>query len=149
MDRERLQQLIESYGADLARWPEEERPEASALLEAEPSLRTLLEEHNELDELLSLDPDASPTAELRRAVAEIPIRHPQATGLKAWWPFGSLWQPAFAGAFVLALGVWAGQQPVTDQTTATAGMDDTEEWDELSALAFAGAAYLDEEEVSE
>ena len=70
-----------------------------------------------LDELLSSLPEPEPSAALRRAVAEIPLRHPQpAPGWfggffrpsPAWFPFRSFARAALVAGAVLALGALAG-----------------------------------------
>jgi hypothetical protein len=99
------------------------------------------DDHNndrELTRKLAQLPGPEPSAALRRAVAEIPLRHPRAQGALAW-PLRSLWQAALSATFVAALGLAAG--------FATAEPETDEGWDELRALAFAieTGVPLDEE----
>ena len=48
----RFRSMTESYGADLARWPQEARADARALLSVSAEARALLEEARALDELI-------------------------------------------------------------------------------------------------
>lgn len=48
-----------------------------------------------------------PSAELRRLVAEIPLRHPRET--RSYWPFANLWMPSLAMAAVAVLGLFVGR----------------------------------------
>jgi hypothetical protein len=49
---ERFRSMTESYGADLARWPEQARADARALLSDSSDARALLEEAGALDDLI-------------------------------------------------------------------------------------------------
>lgn len=109
MNTERLQTLIEAYGADPARWPEAERA-AAAQLAAASGADTSLQQARALDaELAAALPLPSLPQGLR---ARILRSAPQP--LRPWWH--ELWQamgglrlagPAFACAFSLGLGlVW-------------------------------------------
>jgi hypothetical protein len=83
-----------------------------------------------LDELLSLLPTPEPSAALRRAVAEVPLRHPnRAPGFfgpsPAWLPFRSLATAALLAASVLGLGELAGQYTDNELVASSAaGMSD-------------------------
>ena len=48
----RFRSMTESYGADLARWPEQARADARALLSVSADARALLEEARALDDLI-------------------------------------------------------------------------------------------------
>ena len=52
MTVERLQQLIEAYGADSRRWPEAEREAGRALLATQPHQASAIEAARDLDHLL-------------------------------------------------------------------------------------------------
>lgn len=99
-----------------------------------------------LDELLSALPAPEPSAALRRAVAEIPLRHPQrARGLfgpaPTWFPLRSFARAALLAAVALALGALAGLLTDDDVTASTTIATDTtlasDESGELAALVFA------------
>ena len=68
MKAERLQALADAYGADLRRWPADQRALAESLLAADPSLRALLDEAATLDALLDAAPTTAPSAALMEQV---------------------------------------------------------------------------------
>lgn len=57
MNAERLEQLIEAYGAAPRRWPEAERAAAERLLAERPELRAALQAAADLDHWLDLSPN--------------------------------------------------------------------------------------------
>ncbi len=74
-------------------------------------------------------PGIEPSAQLSRLVAQIPLSHPR-TGLRAWWPFQTVFVPAFALGSALLLGVGfdqlldsalTSQVVVQDRSDLTAG----------------------------
>lgn len=74
MRPERFTALLDAYGADARRWPEEERKAALEYLMANPDARRLRQEAAELDRLLDAARPAAPTAALReRVLAEAPV----------------------------------------------------------------------------
>jgi hypothetical protein len=96
-----------------------------------------------LDELLQQSPDREPSAGLMRAVAEIPLRQPQA-GL-SWLPFGGFRRWAMVLAAALAMGAAFGVA-FPDAPGKTASEDlvtDDEGYDALSTVAL--GADLSEE----
>ena len=103
MSLERFEDLAETYGGDIARWPEGEREAARALLSAEAErLAPVLAAAAELDRLLDLAPARSPDAALLgRLISAAP--RPAAAGPR--WIAGlsaalGLSAAAFAGVFV-------------------------------------------------
>lgn len=74
MTLERFEDLAETYGGEIARWPEGEREAARALLAAESSrLAPVLVAAAQLDRLLDLAPAQSPDAALLgRLIAAAP-----------------------------------------------------------------------------
>jgi hypothetical protein len=97
-------------------------------------------DHEHLSKLLDALPSPQPSASLLRAVAEIPLRHPQqALGLGAFWPFRSAARVALSMAVIATLGALAGLS-VDDDVAAYESADD---WSELSALSL--AVDLDQE----
>lgn len=91
-----------------------------------PDDRPLLDEHG-LDALLDASPPLSPSAQLMRRVAELPLHHPRPEPMRLPWLFGSALRMALSGALLLALGVASGLW-----SAATAQADDTS--DDLSGL---------------
>jgi len=77
MTMERLQFLLDAYGANRERWPEAERDSASALLAASEEARALVRDAARLDALLDFvsAPDPSP-ALIERALASAPAALP-------------------------------------------------------------------------
>ena len=71
---ERFRALVESYGANPERWPEEER-EAMREVAASGEARAWLNEQRRVDAWLDDAPDLAPSADLLRRVAEIPARN--------------------------------------------------------------------------
>jgi hypothetical protein len=124
---ERFRALVESYGADPARWPESER-EAMRELASSDAARAFLAEQRRLDAWLDDAPDVAPSANLLRRVAEIPARNEAASS--GWvWPFGRLRNLIAVGTAAAAMGL------VVGMTTTDASQDGSDEWDELSSLA--------------
>jgi hypothetical protein len=97
MDGDRFRALLAAYGADLSRWPEDERPRAEAFLAISNDAALWVVEERRLDQLLDGAPDLSPSPALLRRVAEIPARNARALGQ----PFGRL-RHWIAGAVALA-----------------------------------------------
>jgi len=105
-----------------------------------------------LDRVLSEAAPVEPSAALRRAVAEIPLRHPRAEGAGArgsWldWPSFAMRYALAAALVVLAVGAWFGYEAnvlpevvLIDEEAQPSADDD---WEELAQLAFAD--QLDEE----
>jgi hypothetical protein len=91
---------------------------------------------SELEVLLDAIPEPVPSAALRRAVAEIPLRHPQHSPAAAPWLLRTVWRAVLSAALVTAVGVFAGAW--------TADMEEGEGgWSALSSLTL--AMPLDEE----
>lgn len=109
MTLERFKALAESYGGDLARWPESEREAARALLISTPAaLDAVLVEAAQLDRMLDLAPaQAADSALLGRLIAAAP----QPLRLARLWLAGAgaalgLGAAAMAG---VAVGISIGQ----------------------------------------
>lgn len=118
MNSERLTALIEAYGSDPRRWPEQERQAAQGLLAASPAAQEKLREAAALDALLAVKlPELEPSAALRaRVLAQAMPRQAAITGwreqiteaLAQLFPRGGA-TPQFAAlALALAVGVGAG-----------------------------------------
>lgn len=68
MNRNRLERILEAYGGDARRWPEEERESALGLLASLPGAARLRAEARSLDLLLDAVPAQEPSPALRAAV---------------------------------------------------------------------------------
>jgi hypothetical protein len=154
VDLARFRTIVECYGADSSRWPEQEREEALALAESSSEAAAMLREAAGLDSLLKELPTPEPSADLLRAVAEIPLRHDPAaipdlsSGWRLYWPFGAPWKPALAAALAGVLGMVTGvasvdlyaEEPVVEAVYAEeayAGVEEVAGWEDLTGLVFA------------
>lgn len=79
LDRARFDVLLDAYGADPERWPEEERAAALALLQRDPEARGLRAQAARLDALLAVAEPAKPSPAL---VARILAAAPSPAGAK-------------------------------------------------------------------
>lgn len=108
---ERLQVVLDAYGAEPGRWPTEERAGAVALIESSDEARALFEEAAELDGVLDhvAEPIVSPALARRVRRIEMPPRHWRMAGVVAaigdWLQPGSrfAWQSAVATAAIVGL----------------------------------------------
>lgn len=146
---DRLEQILDAYGASPEAWPASERAAVTALLQSSEQARQLCRQAAELDEVLDAAPSIEPSAELRRRViGAVPARPPsfaeRLDGLAARvWPFGPRWRPAAALVIAAALGIAVGTWMPNDPG-ATAGTD-TASTQDISELVFAGSAYSGDE----
>lgn len=84
MDRSRFLALTEAYGADLRRWPEDERAAAEAYRAAEPeAARVALAQADALDDLLFASRPPQPSAALRDRVIAAAARTPRRVSWRA------------------------------------------------------------------
>jgi len=124
MDRTRLGELAETYGADWRRWPEAERDAARALLATDPAAERLLFEARQLDAALDLAPRLEVSAALRArviAAAPRPVTG-RFAGLRAGWrrsgaPGRSVWLSGMGVAAAVCAGLLVGEAMV-DRVTA-------------------------------
>lgn len=141
----RLIELIETWGADPAGWPEAEQAAGKALLAAHPErFADALGAARGLDDLLGALPDALPSAELTRAIiAAAPRAAPAPKSRARWFGFKAPWMPA-SGMAAAAFGLMMG---LTVAPAASADNDVSAEVQELviSALGFDPENYTLEE----
>jgi len=103
-----VRQLLESYGADPARWPDDRRQTALRCLEKSAEARALQDEAAGLDATLDRAVAPAPAPELMAAIlaaASEPKPHFWTVPL---WPFGPIWKPVSALAAAAMLGIVAG-----------------------------------------
>lgn len=129
MDRARFRALLESYGADCARWPERDRAPAQAFLARSNEAALWLAEEQRLDRMLDAAPELSPSPSLLRRVAEIPARHAAPAGQS----FGRL-RHWIAGAVALA-AVGAAVGAIVPESTLDSDAVTSEE---IAPLSWAG-----------
>ena len=108
MSLDRLERLLEAYGANPARWPPAERTPALELLEATPELQGLRRQAAALDALLG-------QATLPQASDEFVADVLAAAGTQGWrqwaasiWPFGPIWKPALGLTMAAGMGAALG-----------------------------------------
>lgn len=125
---ERLAQLLDAYGGEPARWPEQERAAALQLIAASPEAAALHRAALELDGALDLSvvPDAASSA-LRARVLEIPIKHPFAA--KSGWGWSWNWKFALFALTPCVIGFLSGTLLMDPQSDP-----DDEAWDELAQV---------------
>jgi hypothetical protein len=144
LDLARFSELLDTYGADPSRFPEADRTRAQALLARDAGARRLLTEARALADAFDAMPEPEPSAALQRAVAEIPLRHPQPARNLGWaglLPFRSASRAALSAALIVLLGVLSGVWSADSESGAyEASADD---WQDLAALTL--AADLDQE----
>ena len=108
MDMARLADILDAYGADPRRWPDDERDPALALLSRSAEARALRDDAAGLDTLLDLASAPSPAPALMAAI----LASAEPAGWRWWfaefWPLGPAWQPASAFAAAVVLGVALG-----------------------------------------
>jgi anti-sigma factor RsiW len=133
LGEDRFRALAAAYGADLARWPLDERHAAEELLATSSEAAACLAEQHRLDELLDGVPDVVPSPALLRGVAEIPVRHGMRPGERSLWPFDRLrnWLSVVAAAAAMGIIVGVTTSNPTPADEAEASLD------ELSMTALA------------
>lgn len=136
----RLMSLIESWGADPASWPAEERAAAEALLAAHPGrFASVLEQARQLDMALEALPEVTPSPALMEAIIASAPRRSKPFGLPRWLSPRAPWLPA-SGLAAAALGLVMGLT-VAPAAIAEDDLDAEVEALVLSALGFDPAAY--------
>lgn len=119
MNEARFIELLAAYGADLARWPEDERTHAEVFLDGAPHrVKDVWESERSFDHLLALEKDVPPsisleTAILRTASVQRQVRRP----LDLFGRFSlPRWATGGALAASLALGLAVGYAGEPDQS---------------------------------
>ena len=136
MKLERLQTLLETYGADPQRWPEDERAPALQLLKSSPSAEALAAEQRRLDAALDAWEPAVPALDMGALEARLPGRRDLLDQILEWLlpsEGAAWWQPVSAAACTLALGVALGSSLAAPDAGAGLATDSWE--DELYLLA--------------
>jgi hypothetical protein len=105
MDAHRFRALLEAYGADLARWPEKERPRGHAFLASSNEATRWLAEERRIDDALDTALEVAPSPALLRKVAEIPVRFPRS---QIFGPLGRLRHWLVGAAALAAVGALVG-----------------------------------------
>ena len=121
---ERFEALVESYGGDIDRFPTRERTAARALVLRSREARRMLDAARALDAVLASTRDGLPSAELERALLEIPRMHAQERRVPAVLPFRSRTRTLLAAAAVLVAGVWSARMLPDEEPVAALGAED-------------------------
>ena len=132
---ERAFEIIEAYGADAAKWPQDERYSIERCVAQSAELQAHLQTHAALDESLnnlvarpSLNPDI---------IAQQIAAHPQRISIAQKFQLQlerltesmmvAFWKPVFAASFVFLVGVGAG----------TVALEPVEDWSQAEHISFA------------
>ena len=132
---ERAFEVIEAYGADAAKWPQDERSSIERCVAQSAELQAHLQTHAALDESLnnlvarpSLNPDI-----IAQQIAAHPQRISIAQRLQLQLErltesmMEAFWKPVFAASFVFLVGVGAG----------TVALEPVEDWSQAEHFSFA------------
>ena len=92
VDHDRLEALLEAYGADPERWPAAERDQAVALLASSAEARALQREAATLDRMLDLAAPPAPSPELMADILAGASVSPWRRWAAMLWPFGPIWK---------------------------------------------------------
>jgi hypothetical protein len=107
MNEARFMELLGVYGADLVRWPEDDRGSAAAFLEIAPHrIKDIWESERSIDHLLALEKDGPASIALEaKILSTAPVRR----SLISRSPGGSLWSlPKWATGGALAASLALG-----------------------------------------
>ncbi|HEX5008265.1 MAG TPA: hypothetical protein VFV70_14205 [Hyphomonadaceae bacterium] len=111
MNETRFMELLSAYGAELSRWPEDERAQAEGLLEVAPHrIKDIWESERTFDHLLALEKDAPASIALEtRVLSASPDRRSVRSTSAAFgkWRMPQ-WATGGAIAAAMALGFAAG-----------------------------------------
>lgn len=141
LSQARFRELLEAYGADFERWPEQPRRLAHALCERSAEARAARREHQAFDALFAqLTPEKLPDS-LEARVLAVPRTRQRVVPFRA----RTLWVPALGWATAAALGLWLGaQSSASDVSNAeSAGTALTANADEEQLLALTSGAVDD------
>lgn len=121
MTPERFQQIVEAYGAEPRRWPQEDRSAAQAWAQSHRAeADALLAEAAGVDAWLAADKVEPPDAVLmKRVLDSAPVRQPVAPRRRLWWSGAAVAGVGLlggvAGAFAVSFFVLTGAGPQTPQ----------------------------------
>ncbi len=112
MTLEDLRNLVDAYGSDPGRWPDDRRDAAEALVERSADARDIVEDARMVDDLLAAMPEVAVRPALRSQIGDLPRQHKQERKKRraSGWSFGvGHLIPQLAGAAAaLALGFYLG-----------------------------------------
>lgn len=111
MNEARFMNLVSAYGAELSRWPEDERASAEAFLEVAPHrIKDIWESERAFDHLLALEKDAPASIALEtNVISSSPNRHRARARVETFGKWNvPQWATGGAIAASLALGFAVG-----------------------------------------
>ena len=132
---ERAFEVIEAYGADAAKWPQEERSSIEQCVAQSVELKAHIDMHAALDDQLNaleVMPRLNPEI-IAQQIAAHPQRISIAERLQLQFErltesmLAALWKPIFAASFVFLVGVGAG----------TVALEPVEDWSRAEHFSFA------------
>ncbi|MBV8168393.1 MAG: hypothetical protein JO021_16485 [Alphaproteobacteria bacterium] len=128
MTLKQFKRLLDAYGADVQRWPAEERRAARALLAHDPAAQAAQHDAAELDRWLDAYDPPSEAGAAARVAAELVTLPPQAVDWRSalaefWWELRSLPRVPAIVAVVL-LGFLAGVASMDVARGASSGRVD-------------------------
>ncbi|MCY4427014.1 MAG: hypothetical protein OXC05_08285 [Halieaceae bacterium] len=139
---EQFAELLDSHGAEPARWPETLRSRALMLVAAEPAAQSLLQEAHRLEAALNALPaPAAPIGLKSRIIARLPSVTPIFLPDRMLdWLTTALWRPLLLASLPLAFGFTLG---------VGVYQDTGEPEDSLALLVFSDAAAVTFGEVAD
>lgn len=128
MNRDQARALLDAYGADAAKWPEQRREDLALFLDRDEAGADLLEEARQLDHVLAAYklPGVDLADQVLNALPQSGLER-----LLDWLmpvPASLWWRPAMAAALPLAIGVCIGA--LTPEFSAS---DDVNDWVSVEA----------------
>ncbi len=125
---ERVKALIDAYGGDPARWPDDEREASLALVAEDGDLARAADEAGALDLTLDAVPAPAPSPALRASLKEIPET---GSSLLTWITDSlGIWRPvaglATAAVLGIVLGITVPDLPLPGPSVETAEPADTQ-----------------------
>ncbi|MBI1179853.1 MAG: hypothetical protein GC201_04795 [Alphaproteobacteria bacterium] len=127
MNIEEFERLVNAWGGDSARWPEQERTQAAALLERSAEARALRETAAALDAVLASAAAPEANARLRESIMAVPGRTRQQRRAGRWFRLGASGVlPRFVGlAAAMLLGFYVGTTSLLAPAPSFAADTDT------------------------
>ena len=149
MNIERVKTIIEAYGGDPSRWPQDERNEALAMLEQSDELELLMNDARQLDALLdAISPADAPNHALRAQILRIAKGSSAPTTIERlleWLldgtPTERVLRPAMASLLPLLLGFAIGVVTPDNGVNEVLAQDALA--DEVALLAFIDTEQMD------
>jgi hypothetical protein len=132
---QRLQAVVDAFGANPDRWPAAERSALEALVIGDEAARKIVGDAEKLDSILDQAAPPPPAPELMADILFVPPKSNWRQILAELWPFGPIWKPASGLAMALAISVMtAALMPLpeaeADVMTEIEGEIEAELWDQ-------------------